>query len=212
MPPLRFGLGLCLALAAVAARSTSARAEMPTHTDGQTEGDEASIVLVGAAARDPELKALLGELLERRRVHARISEQDGFGREQLLHTEGAGSGVLVFVVPGLGGNVRLYFRAPDGERFLLRSVLLRAGFDDVGRELVGQVVETAVSSLLDSGDGLTREQAQLALTNEEAASRTTQPEAAAKPASQSPRAASEHAARPLAGGTTTKLEGWLAVR
>src|SRR5512146_1197184 len=173
MPLPRLGLCLCFALAGVTANAVPARAEPPA--DAPAHDRSASIVLIGAAGRDLELKALLGELLERRGVRARISEQEAFGREQLLRSEGRGDGVLVFVVPGVGGNVRLYFRAPDGEHFLLRSVLLRAGFDDVGRELGGPVVETAVASLLDAGDGLTREQAQQALTNEEAATTPNEP-------------------------------------
>src|SRR6188768_49752 len=118
MPPPRFGLCLCLALVGIAAVAMPARAQPAAETTSVIS--EATIVLVGAAGRDPELKALLSELLERRGVQTHISEQSGFGREQLLRATAPGSGVLVFVVPGPGGNVGLYFRAPDGERFLLR--------------------------------------------------------------------------------------------
>jgi len=210
MPLPRLGLCLCFALAGVTANAAPARAELSA--DAPARDRSASIVLIGAAGRDSELKALLAELLNRREVRARISEQEAFGREQLLRSEGRGDGVLVFVVPGVGGNVRLYFRAPDGEHFLLRSVLLRAGFDDVGRELVGQVVETAVASLLDSGDGLTREEAQQALTNEEATTPPATPDEQKTPGTQRPPPLAPRAPPASAMSRPTAVEGWLGLR
>jgi len=116
-------------------------------------------------------------------------------------------------VPGLDGYVGLYFRAPDGQRFLLRNVLLRGGFDDVGRELVGQVVETAVASLQHAGDGLTREQAQLALANEAPATAPANPAEVASPVRVPPRAAAKVARPPSPQrAPTTALEGWFALR
>jgi hypothetical protein len=116
-------------------------------------------------------------------------------------------------VPGREGNVGLYFRAPDGERFLLRSVLLRAGFDDVGRELVGQVVETAVVALLDSGAGLTREQAQQALSSDDSgAEPPARPSEGEGPRTVSPALPSKPASPPGTVGPPIALEGWLGLR
>lgn len=210
MPLLRLGLCLCLVAAGVTLSAPQARAE-PAAEASVTAG-EAAIVLVGAAGGDAELEALLSELLERRGVRAHISAQGAFGHEQLLRAAPASKGVLVFVVPGPAGNVGLYFRAPDGERFLLRNVRLRAGLDDVGRELVGQVVETAVVSLLHSSDGLTREQARLALTSADAPAaaetKPAPPTASAKKAAVVPTKANA-SSRPA---QPTALEGWLALR
>ena len=208
MPPARFGLCLCLALIGAATSAAPVHAQPAAETTSLVSA--AAVVLVGAAGRDPELKALLNELLERRGVRAQISEQSSFGREQLLRAAAPSGTVLVFVVPGSGGNVGLYFRAPDGERFLLRSVLLRAGFDDVGRELVGQVVETAVTTLRDSGDGLTREQAQLALNGNDSAA-PAKGKAPPRPAKEPPRAKAKPAT-PIEPRPSTALEGWLALR
>lgn len=213
MPLARLGLGLCLALSGVLAGETAAWAEPTATATSAPTGSEAVVVLVGAAGRDPELRPLLSELLERHGVRARISEQSGFGREELLHAAPS-SGVFVFVVPGREGNVGLYFRAPDGERFLLRSVLLRAGFDDLGRELVGQVVETAVVALLESGAGLTREQAQLALSRDDSGAAPAAPgEAPASPTPPPPvRTAPKPVPQKRAATPLTELEGWLALR
>jgi hypothetical protein len=212
MPLPRFGLCLCFAFVGFVAAAPWARAEPAASAAAERIPSQALVVLVGAAGRDPELRSLLSELLERRGVHTRISEQSSFGRDELLKPA-TGSAVLVFIAPGPTGNVSLYFRAPDGERFLLRSLLLRAGFDDVGRELVGQVVETAVSSLLHTGDGLTREQAQLALSSDEPTAAAVTPTKTAKnPAIVAQRAPLKPALLPRAAPPGTLLEGWLALR
>jgi hypothetical protein len=199
-----------LAIAGGVATASLAQAEPVPKAS--TTPSEATITLVGAAGHDPELEALLRELLERRGVHAHLFQQSAFGHEQLLRAAAPGSGVLVFVVPEPAGNVGLYFRAPDGERFLLRSVRLRAGFDDVGRELVAQVVETAVVSLLHSGDGLTLEQARLALANNDStgleAEKPPPPAAPATTAAPIP----TKAAGPPQRARPTALEGWFALR
>jgi hypothetical protein len=225
MPLQRLGfcarLALCLACTATPglAEPVAAPSEQPGAR--AAPGEQAVVVLVGAAGRDPELRALLLELLAREGVRARLVAQASFGRQELLRAAPSGGAVHVFVVPGLTGHVGLYFRAPDGERFLLRSVLLRAGFDDMGREQVGQIVETAVVSLLHSGDGLTREQAQLALANQNenagdapeaaapdaaaaAAKPPPPPQPEAKPSSAPQRVRARHSDR--------ALEGWLALR
>ena len=211
----RFGCCLRFALCTAAlARPAWAEPSLPRPAVAEPVFAQANVVLVGAAARDLELGALLTELLERLNVHVRLTERPSFGPAELLHDPAASGAVHVFVVPGLGGNVGLYFRAPDGERFLLRSVLLRAGFDDVGREQVGQIVETAVVSLLRADPGLTREQAQLALADAvpepvaaaPAASRQREV-ALAKPATPQP-AAQASPAKPAG----MSLDGWFALR
>src|SRR4051812_8373579 len=101
MPPARFGLCLCLALMGAATRAAPVHAQPAAETTSVVSA--AAVVLVGAAGRDPELKALLSELLERRGVQAQISEQSSFGREQLLRAAAPSGTVLVFVVPGSGG-------------------------------------------------------------------------------------------------------------
>ena len=204
--------GWCLRLAFGAALlSAPLRAEPPAAPAPSGAEQQAVVVLTAAAGRDPELSVLLRELLERRGVRARISTQTGFDQAQLLHDSPPSGGVHVFVVPGVGGSVGLYFRAPDGERFLLRRVLLRAGFDDIGREQLGQILETAVTTLLHSAAGLTREQAQLALRQEppDSAPTTPPPTAPAKPRTAP---ASPPKPKPELRGRATTLEGWFALR
>src|SRR6478609_1549405 len=160
----RFGWCLCFVLAS--AFSAPLRAQSSGDTAAAVADRRAVIVLIGAAGRDSELSALLTELLELRGVRAVVSAAQRFDGAQLLEKATLSDSVDVFIVPTAGDGVRLYFRAPDGERFLLRSVPLRGGFDDIGREQIGQVVETAVAALLQPGAGLTLEQTRRALNAE----------------------------------------------
>jgi hypothetical protein len=217
-------LGICarfaLCLTCVTAPTWAEPAATPSEPEGArtaAAGEQAVVVLVGAAGRDPELRALLLELLARQGVSARLVAQASFGRQELLRAAPSGGAVHVFVVPGPAGNVGLYFRAPDGERFLLRHVLLRAGFDDMGREQVGQIVETAVASLLHFGDGLTREQAQVALASQDEnpsdAPQAAAPDTvAAKPPTPSKSAAKSSSAQRRARARPSALDGWFALR
>lgn len=217
--------GRCLGFALGALSSVPARGELPANSLAESAAQpRALVVLVGAAGRDAELSALLRELLASRGVEPRISIQERFQTRELLQSESSHDTsppsdhaprdeVHVFIVPGEAGSVRLFFRAPDGERFLLRSVVLRSGFDDLGRELLGQIVDTAVASLLHSADGLTREQARAALGHD------AEPDADSHPAAKQPPVGAttpqQAGARaqprgPVAG--TAAIDGWFALR
>jgi hypothetical protein len=177
----------------------------------------ALVVLVGAAAREAELRALLRELLGHRGAAVEVTTRERFDPHELLGDSAKGRVVRVFVVPGRAGGVGLYFRAPDGARFLLRSVPLRSGFDEVGREQIGQIIETAVTSLLQSSDGLTREEARVALehqaSDEGDPARGTAPSAAARDArAATPSAKVSAPVGPVEAPGSTAVEGWLAAR
>jgi hypothetical protein len=210
------GFCLCFALCAVVT-PLPLWAQEPAGPDSSEldPGAQAAIVLVGAAGRDPELRALLTELLERRHVGVQLSTRSEFDSAELLGGRPPSGAVQVFVVPGSAGSVRVYFRAPDGERFLLRRVLLRAGFDEVGREQLGQIVETATLALLEPGAGLSREQAEQALTQERFEPEPGPPGAAANP-KRSPQAGGAapppDAKTPATPRESMTLEGWLALR
>jgi hypothetical protein len=148
----------------------------------------ARIVLIGRAAADPELRLLLRELLEREGVAAEIERADRFDPDELFGTE-RGNVIRVFVVLGDANQARLRFRDPSGERYLLRKVTLSGGLDDVGRELIGQVVESSVVALLRTSEGMSRKEVAEELERDEAtdSGRTAEPpRAAASPAKDLP--------------------------
>jgi hypothetical protein len=216
----RLGAAVYLTCLAAWAEPSVAEPTARAESDAVEPGEAANalVVLVGAAARDAELRALLLELLGHRGAAVDVTIRERFDPHELLGDATEGRAVRVFVVPGREGSVGLYFRAPDGARFVLRRVPLRSGFDEVGREQLGQIIETAVSSLLQSSDGMTREEARVALE------RQTSDERADQASGDAPREdASAIAATitpdegpgpvaPAAGAGSITLEGWLAAR
>lgn len=171
--------------------------------------DRAFITLVAGAARSPELRSVLNELLERDNIDARFAERARFGSSDLLDTSESEGTVGVFVVPNGRGDARVYFRAPDGERFLVREVSLNSGFDAMGRELIAQIVEASVVALLHSGVGLSRAQVKAAL---ESGADEAHEASAPKPAV-SRKIATEPDLAPMpAPRKVVLLEGWCAAR
>lgn len=215
----RLGAALYSTSVAVWAEPSVAEPVARAESEAAEPGEAASalVVLVGAAARDAELRALLLELLGHRGAAVEVTTRERFEPHELLGEATKERTVSVFVVPGREGSVGLYFRAPDGARFLLRSVPLRSGFDEVGREQVGQIIETAVSSLLQSPAGMTREEARVALelqaSNErgDQASGGAPPDDARAPAPVPPDNVPAPVA-PAAAARSITLEGWLAAR
>jgi hypothetical protein len=197
-----FGVLVALAFVLGARRS-------PAEAGGASR-DRAAITLVADAARSPELRSVLNELLERDNIDAHFTERARFGSGELLDTDATQRMVGVFVVPSGGGTARVYFRAPDGERFLVRDVTLSSGFDALGRELIAQIVEASVVALLHSGVGLNRAQVKAELDagadDDSHEDRTPKPAVAPKPG---PGPALSPQERPR---NEVLLEGWLAAR
>jgi len=125
----------------------------------------ARVVLIGQAGKSGALKAVLRELLEREDVSPAFERKERFRTSALLATSGDDARVWVFIVTDGAKGARLYFRGPFGNRFLLRKLELKNGLDDVGRELIAQVVETSILALLRSEVGLSREQVEAGITD-----------------------------------------------
>lgn len=120
----------------------------------------AQVVLVGDAGRGDALGAVLAELLVRQDVTPEFDRRERFRTSALLAENAGDARVWVFVTLHGSRTARLYFRGPYGNRFLLRELSLKNGLDELGRELIAQVVETSTLALLRSEAGLSREEAQ----------------------------------------------------
>jgi hypothetical protein len=163
----------------------------------------ATIVLVGALGEDGALADVLLEFLRRRQVEVRFVRQPQFHNDELLAAR-QDDAVQVFVVPSSDG-ARLYFRGPTGERFLLRKVELPRGLDELGRELLGQIVESSVDALLHTEAGITREEAQTELDKQA-------PQPPRVSVSQTRPGKAIEAASSPAKAEPSAWEGWLALR
>lgn len=125
----------------------------------------ASIVYTADGVDHDDLFALITELLGRESVGCDVTSTSHFDADDLFAPADA-TGVRVFVRVDASGTAHLYFRGPAGQRFLLRKLTLPNHLDDVGKELIGQVVASSVIALLRSSIGLSREQASNALARE----------------------------------------------
>ncbi|HEY3666365.1 MAG TPA: hypothetical protein VGL19_10205 [Polyangiaceae bacterium] len=150
----RHGIGLALTLLFVA---LGVHAE-PARTAERGSRERALITLTAAAAENAELHRVLNELLARDEIDVRFAKRARFGSDELLRVGPGDNAVEAFVVPDGNERARLYFRAPDGQRFLARDVALPSGLDAVGRELIAQIVETSIVALLHSPVGISRAQ------------------------------------------------------
>jgi hypothetical protein len=150
----RLGPSFCAALLCVSL-CASALAQAEREPDAN-----AVVVLIGEANRTPELAGVLAELLLHQGVKVQFNTQPHFEPRVLLDAGKDDTRVWVFIALDGPLRARLYFRGPLGERFLLRELALRAGLDEVGRELIGRVVETSTLALLHSSEGLNRAQAE----------------------------------------------------
>lgn len=129
--------------------------------------ETAVVVLVGEARASSELVFVLSELLLQQNVQPQFVPAERFSPRALLDADASDGRVWVFIALDGPARARLYFRGPHGQRFMLRELVLRAGLDEVGRELIARVVEGATAALLHSQEGLSRAQAEADLARSE---------------------------------------------
>lgn len=161
------------------------------------DASSVTVVLIGAVGESTKLRGLLVELLERQGVHPELEREPHFVPAHLLSGDESDRAAWVFVELVDQHAARLYFRGPHAERFLLRDLELRDGLDDLGCELIAQVVESSVVSILRSSAGISREQARAVLAERNGSSAPT---------------ADEHEAPVLPRTGRAKLGAWLGVR
>jgi hypothetical protein len=138
----------------------------PLEDGSATASDDARalVVLIGEARKSEELTAVLSELLGRERVALEFEYRARFRPSTLLASSEGDSRVWVFI-SSTESVAKLYFRGPYGNRFLLRKLELNNGLDEVGRELIAQVVDTSILTLLRSEAGLSREEVETDLVD-----------------------------------------------
>jgi hypothetical protein len=206
----RYGIRLASALLLIASQS---RAEPGRASERGSR--ERAVITLTAAAESKELLRVLDELLARDEIEVAFSTRHRFGAAELLRAGSNDDAVEAFVVPDGSERVRLYFRAPDGQRFLVRDVALPSGFDAVGRELIAQIVESSIVALLHSEVGISRAQVKAEVESSAESARadsaTPQVELSAPPKRKTPEPAAASAnARPRAEQTLYAIDGWVA--
>jgi hypothetical protein len=138
------------------------------------------IFVIGTAAESEELRAGLSDLLGSHGISYELATAARFDPDALMAQSGGDRHVRVFVKLERD-RARLYFRGPGGARFLLRRLALPNGLDEMGSELVAQVLESSVLALLQSSAGLSRAQASAELAREAAAPPASTPPNPSRP-------------------------------
>lgn len=152
-------LGLLALAFGVWPQVASASADLSSEAvPNQASTAKVTILLVGENPASDALTALIRELLGGEGIECEFSRAREFEVDDLFASAERDAGVRVFIRMLDEHRARLYFRGPFGQRFLLRTLSLRNGLDEVGQELMGQVVESSVVALLHSLAGLSREQ------------------------------------------------------
>jgi hypothetical protein len=129
---------------------------------------QAVVVLIGEAHGNVALSDVIAELLLRQNVQAQVESRERFDPDVWLDESSADPRSFAFVSVPDEQRAQLYFRGPRGERFMLRELTLRNGLDEVGRELIARVVETSTVALMNTKEGVSREQARAELAKEAA--------------------------------------------
>lgn len=178
-----------------AARADSGRVSAPEIRRPLPDGASAKIILVSTAGASSAVGALVTELLGRQGIQCEHSEVARFDPQALFDEPTSEPRVLVGIVLE-PTRASLYFRGPTGQRFLLRKLALPNGLDEVGQELIAQVVESSTLALFYSTDGLSRAQVNDALAREPKEAQTRA--AAASPAAVRAPSPSARPSAPLA--------------
>jgi hypothetical protein len=144
----------------------------------------ADVVLVGAAGENAALSELIEELLAEVAIAPHFSRVPALGGAQLLDQAARPSSgrARVWVILSRPTLARLLFAGPDRERYLVREVPLRSGLDELGRERIAQVLQSALLSLLRGDPGMTRAQLRVVVERSEDAATGGAPAGPASPA------------------------------
>jgi hypothetical protein len=137
-----------LLLAALFSTRTALRAE----SDGaapSAASPRVEVNLVGAAAHDAELRALIAEWLDANDVSHVTRGRRSLDLEDIERERGVGPPVRIWVAAPAPDRLRLYLAEPDTRRYLVRDVPLPSGLDELGRERSVQVILSSALAFME---------------------------------------------------------------
>jgi hypothetical protein len=151
------GLRVALALIALQALSRGARAQEHEH-----EPLAAEVVLVGVSEDSDQLARVIADLLRVRKIRTRFERRTELTERDLTAHRGSRDPTVWILFPRLA-TVRLVFGDYARQLFIVRDIPLPQGLDELGRESVGQIVESSLLALLHGVSGASSADAQAAL-------------------------------------------------
>jgi hypothetical protein len=119
----------------------------------------ALIVLIGPREAQSTARLVIAEWLGRAGTAVVWSAQESFRPDDLFERSLHFAGIRVWIDVSSSKQVSLYFRDPTTNRFVIRSLRLAHGLDEIGREEIGHIVASAVTALATSPDDALSESA-----------------------------------------------------
>ena len=116
----------------------------------------ADVVLVGEIPNAASLTQSIADLLRARGVAPQFIQRRALTERDLLESPTSNSRATVWILVPYPDMVRLLFADPAFQRFLVREIPLLRGLDELGRESVGQVIESSLLALLQGSPGISR--------------------------------------------------------
>ncbi|HEY2405863.1 MAG TPA: hypothetical protein VGI10_07665 [Polyangiaceae bacterium] len=156
--------GLCIFLVLIFAQALprAARAQVSELAVSEHEPLAVEVVLVGVSEDSDQLARVISDLLRVRRIRARFERRAELTERDLTAHRGAHEPTVWILYPRLA-TVRLVFGDDARKLFIVRDIPLPQGLDELGRESVGQIVESSLLALLHGVSGASRADAQRAL-------------------------------------------------
>jgi hypothetical protein len=138
-----------------------------------SSGEAVDVVIAADEASAPAMRAVVVELIERLGLATTVTFAPGVNAVELI-TPRAGAEprvARVWIDLSKPERATLYLVDRDWERILIRHVRKRAGHQELAREAIGHILETAVDALTHGARiGIEREQARTELERESAPS------------------------------------------
>ncbi|HEY4157215.1 MAG TPA: hypothetical protein VGM29_03925 [Polyangiaceae bacterium] len=156
--------GLCVLLVLILAQALprAARAQESELPASEHEPLAVEVVLVGVSEDSDQLARVIADLLRVRHIRARFERRAELTEHDLTAHRGAHEPTVWILYPQLA-TVRLVFGDDARKLFIVRDIPLPQGLDELGRESVGQIVESSLLALLHGVSGASRAAAQAAL-------------------------------------------------
>lgn len=161
MVVLRFVIALLLSFVC---RSASAEEGSPDRSSsGPNEALSVRVVSAGDAETTAALQQHILTLLSERQVHLEWQREAAIRGKDVLNQSSSEENNLANIWLDVTEDRRalLYIKNARSDRFLVRTLPLENGYDELGRESLANIVESAIDVLLQGGEiGVTREEAE----------------------------------------------------
>jgi hypothetical protein len=191
------------------AEGSAERGANESATTREISVQRVEFTISGPNATTTAIQALIDSLLERYWVQTTWTVKPAIGPRDVFATEDSAALARIWLDLRSKNRALLYVVDRQHDRFLVRVIPLDQGYDEVGRESLGAIVESVVDALLSGADiGVSRELAEQQVAEELQPQNTAQPEPKTLREQQTPKVPTE--TRPAAQSAPPKTHLWNA--